>query len=81
MRHGDLEDTADSTAADRISELSVPVLLIVGSTDTPYIHDIARAISTLAPNARRIDLSGVGHMVNIEAPDAFLAAVVPFLTR
>jgi pimeloyl-ACP methyl ester carboxylesterase len=81
MRHGDLEDTAGATAADRISELSVPVLLIVGSTDTPYIHDIARAISTLAPNARRIDLSGVGHMVNIEAPDAFLAAVVPFLTR
>jgi pimeloyl-ACP methyl ester carboxylesterase len=81
IRHRDLEEPAAPPAAERLSQLSVPILLVVGSDDTPFIQDVARAIRTQAPNVRTLDLPGVGHMVNLEAPDAFLAAVLEFLER
>jgi pimeloyl-ACP methyl ester carboxylesterase len=66
-------------AAGRLSDLNLPVLLLVGSEDTPFIHDIARAIAAEAPRVRRIDLPGIGHMINLEAPVQFREAVSRFL--
>ena len=68
-------------AAGRLAQLTAPILLLIGTDDTPFIQDVARAIATQAPNVRRLDLPGVGHMVNLETPDAFLAAVLRFLSR
>ena len=81
MRHGDLEVVAAPAAAERLSQLSVPILLVIGTNDTPFILDVARAINERAPNVQRVDVPGVGHMVNLEAPDAFLSAVRGFLGR
>jgi pimeloyl-ACP methyl ester carboxylesterase len=81
MRHGDLEQAAVPAAAERLPQLSAPILLVTGSDDTNFIQDVARAIGTHAPNVRRLELPGVGHMVNLEAPDAFLSAVLRFLSR
>ena len=81
MRHRDLEEAAVPAAAERLTQLSAPILLVTGSDDTPFIQDVARAIATHAPNVRRLELPGVGHMVNLEAPDAFLAAVLRFLRQ
>jgi pimeloyl-ACP methyl ester carboxylesterase len=78
VRHGDLEREATPPAADRLSRLGPPTLLFVGSDDTPFIHDVARAITAQAPSVQRIDLTNVGHMVNL-APVPFCDAVVAFL--
>lgn len=80
VRNGrDLEKEADPPAAGRLAELRVPILLLVGTDDTPFILDIARAIQATAPNVRRVDFPGVGHMINLEAPARFQTAVSDFL--
>jgi pimeloyl-ACP methyl ester carboxylesterase len=81
VRHQDLERAAEPAAASRLAELRMPVLLIVGAADTPFIHDVARAINAQAPNVERVDVPGVGHMVNLEAPGPFLAVVSAFLAK
>ena len=79
IRIGDKEAEASPAAAGRLRELAMPILLIVGSADTPFILDVARAIGRDAPNVKRLDLPGIGHMVNLEAPAEFMAAVRDFL--
>lgn len=79
VRHQDLEREAVPPAAGRLAGLNLPILLLVGSLDTPSIHDIARAIAAEAPQVQRIDLPGIGHMINLEAPSQFRDAVSSFL--
>jgi pimeloyl-ACP methyl ester carboxylesterase len=79
IRHGDLEREASPPAAGRLEQLQMPILLLVGSLDTPFIQDVARAIAARAPHVRRVDIPGVGHMINLEAPDRFDAEVTAFL--
>ncbi|HTG84028.1 MAG TPA: alpha/beta hydrolase [Gemmatimonadales bacterium] len=80
IRNGrDLEQEAVPPAAGRLAELRMPILLLVGSDDTPFIRDIARAIQATSPNVRRVDFPGVGHMINLEARDQFQKSVTGFL--
>ncbi len=79
IRIGDKEVEAKPPAAERLRDLSMPILLVVGSADTPFILDVARAIGRDAPNVKRVDLPGIGHMINLEAPAEFMAAVRDFL--
>ena len=81
IRHGDLETKADPPAAGRLRDLAPPILLVVGSDDTPFIQDVSRAIAREAPRVRRVDLPGVGHMVNLEAQEQFLSLIREFLSR
>lgn len=79
VRHQDVEREAKPPAAGHLRELKAPILLLVGGADTPFILDVARAITSEAPNVRRVDLPGIGHMINLEAPDRFNTEVVRFL--
>jgi len=79
IRKNDYERDASPSAAGRLAELKMPILLLVGTDDTPFILDIARAIQTTAPNVRRVDVPGVGHMINLEARETFQREVMAFL--
>jgi 3-oxoadipate enol-lactonase len=79
VRHQDVEREAKPPAAGRLRELKAPILLLVGGADTPFIMDVARAITTQAPNVRRVDLPGIGHMINLESPERFNSEVLRFL--
>ena len=81
VRHRDVEREATPPAAGRLRELKAPILLLVGGGDTPFIMDVARAIIAEAPNVRRVDLPGIGHMINLEAPERFNAEVLLFLAK
>ena len=63
---------------DRIGELNVPMLLIVGSHDAyrPHMEWLAEH----APTPTLCVLEGVGHVPFVEAPDEFVKTVVSFLT-
>jgi 2-succinyl-6-hydroxy-2,4-cyclohexadiene-1-carboxylate synthase len=55
-------------------------LLVTGSLDRKFVavaDEVARAI----PGVRTVTVPGVGHNVHLEAPDGWLAAVLPFLNR
>ena len=81
IRNNDLEREAVPQAAGRLAELRMPILLLVGSEDTPYILDISRSIQATAPNVQRVDFPGVGHMINLEARDVFQKSVLEFVSH
>jgi len=61
-----------------VCELSVPTLLIVGEHDEPCVK-VHRFMADTIPGARHVLIPGVGHLTNLEAPDAFNRAVTTFL--
>lgn len=66
-------------AAGRLHEISVPVLALLGDLDSRDIEGNVEALADAVPQTRVARLSGAGHMVNLEAPEAFLKEVTAFL--
>jgi pimeloyl-ACP methyl ester carboxylesterase len=66
-------------AAGRLHEITVPTLIIVGERDTLGFRKFADALVNGIPHARKVVLSGVGHMANMEAPQVFNRIVLEFL--
>ncbi len=76
----DPEREIDPPAIDRLSELQMPVLVLVGEHDVSDIHRNARRIVDEAYDARLVVLPGTGHLPNLEAPDTFNEIVLTFLS-
>lgn len=55
-----------------------PTLIIQGERD-PLPLESARKWAAAMPNARLLELKGIGHFPHVEAPDVFFAAVDGFL--
>lgn len=68
-------------AAQRLSELGMPVLAIVGEHDIPDFRQITELVCQQVPQARKIVVPGVGHMANMEAPEQVTQAVLAFLAE
>ena len=66
------------TAIQRLDEISVPTLAIVGSLDSPDFDTIASILAKNIPDARKIIINNVGHMSNMENPDEFNEIVLNF---
>jgi 3-oxoadipate enol-lactonase len=62
-----------------LPKLSVPALFVGGEHDLGGPPELMRAMAAATPGAKYIMIEGAGHISNIEAPDRFLAAIVPFL--
>jgi pimeloyl-ACP methyl ester carboxylesterase len=71
----------DPPAIERLDELDLPMLLVVGELDLPGIHEIADNVVAANPNAELVKIPGVAHMVNMEAPEAFNELLVGYLER
>jgi pimeloyl-ACP methyl ester carboxylesterase len=67
----------DMTEAMR--RLTVPTLLMVGAEDTFTPPETMQRMETLLPDARLLVVPAAGHLVPLEAPQVFNAAVVEFL--
>jgi 2-succinyl-6-hydroxy-2,4-cyclohexadiene-1-carboxylate synthase len=53
---------------DRLGELEVPVLLVVGALDAKYV-DIAERMATAIPRARLEVVADAGHACHLEQPE------------
>jgi len=62
-----------------LSSAVVPTLLIHGDRD-PLPIESARRWAAAMPDARLLELKGIGHFPYVEAPEAFFAAVDRFLS-
>jgi 3-oxoadipate enol-lactonase len=62
-----------------LERISAPTLLIMGERDIEEFQAIANHISYSIPHLTKLVLPGVGHMANMEAPEAFNEAVLRFL--
>ena len=65
---------------DRLPEIRVPALVLVGAEDTDYLR-AAEVMAAKLAAAEQIRIPGAGHMVNLEEPEAFDAALLDFLAR
>jgi pimeloyl-ACP methyl ester carboxylesterase len=70
---------ADRPAAERLAELKIPVLAIVGDHDIPYMQAAADYMVDNIPSARKVMMQDAAHLPNLDHPDQFQSAVGAFL--
>jgi 3-oxoadipate enol-lactonase len=63
----------------RLTEISVPTLIVVGEEDRPDIHAIADRLAASIPHARRASIPATAHVPSLERPDEFDRIVLGFL--
>ena len=67
--------------AGRLGEIKAPTLAIVGDLDMPGILEIADLLGKNLSNFEKVTIPGVAHMVSLEKPVEFDAAVRAFLKK
>jgi 3-oxoadipate enol-lactonase len=65
--------------SDALGRVHNPTLIVVGAEDEATPPALGRALADRLPNATLIELPGLGHCPHIQDPDAFVAAIAPFL--
>jgi pimeloyl-ACP methyl ester carboxylesterase len=75
-----LPNTQTSTL-ERLPELDVPVLVIVGGHDTPYILAAGDYMLEKLPSARRVRMADAAHLPNMDHPGEFQRIVKAFLNE
>ena len=66
-------------AVQRLAELDIPVLVIVGTHDTPYLLAAADYMVEKIPSAHKVVIEDAAHLPNMDHPDEFYRAVKTFL--
>lgn len=66
-------------AAERLHELTMPALIVIGENDLPYLQLAADYMTENLPSATKLALPKAGHLPNLERPNAFQTAVQDFL--
>jgi len=67
-------------AIERLGEIACPVQIIMGQHDIDDLQGVARRLVRQIRHARYTVLPGIGHIVNMEAPERFNEIVLDFLT-
>ncbi|WP_426614683.1 alpha/beta fold hydrolase [Bradyrhizobium sp. McL0616] len=62
-----------------LKDISVPTLLLSGSRDNNAPAPMMAKTATYIPSAEHVELAGVGHLANLERPNAFDEALGRFL--
>jgi len=68
-------------AANRLGEIKVPTLLVVGDRDVPQIKATIDTLEKGISGSKKVAIKDAGHMVNMEKPDIFNEAVLGFLRQ
>lgn len=66
-------------AIDRLSEIRVPSLVVVGDLDTTGTLAMAEVMAEKIPAARKVIFTGAAHMIPMEQPERFNQEVLNFL--
>jgi pimeloyl-ACP methyl ester carboxylesterase len=75
----DEEELLVEGLADRLGEVGVPTLVVVGEEDQPDMHAISERLAREIPDARLAKIPATAHVPSIERPREFDELVVPFL--
>ncbi len=83
LRALDADDPGEQAEAvpawDRLAEIAVPTLLLVGDLDLQYIRSgVAHAAETI-PGARLVELPGVAHLPHLEGDERTLREIAEFV--
>ena len=77
--HGSSPPPPGEPAYRRLAEIEVPALILVGEFDMPDVHAHAGAINAGITNSERDIIPKSGHLIPIEQPALFNAALREFL--
>jgi hypothetical protein len=59
----------DRDSIELLGTIAAPTTVVSGELDVPCFREMSDILADKIPAARRITLPGVGHMVNMEAPE------------
>jgi len=62
-----------------LGDIAVPTLVLSGSKDKNAPAPMMAKMATYIPSSTYVELEGAGHLVNLEQPGAFDAALEQFL--
>ena len=68
----------DAGVMETLPAIKVPSLVVVGADDTPFLA-ASDYMAAKIPGAKKVVIPAAGHAVNIDQPQAFIEAVLPFL--
>jgi 3-oxoadipate enol-lactonase len=71
--------TSALAAIYRVNTISVPTLVLVGSSDLPFFQINADVLAFLIPSAQKVVVQGGAHLVNMIEPERYNAEVLRFL--
>jgi 3-oxoadipate enol-lactonase len=86
QRHGDLMAhqqhmiPLEPPAFERLAEVKVPTLIVVGDLDTPETLEIADTLERVIAGAKKRVIPGTAHHPNMEKPEEFNRVVMDFLS-
>ena len=69
----------DPPALDRLGEIRVPTLVIVGSLDQPDTLESGELLTAGIPGAAKVEIARTAHMPSMERPEEFNRVVLNFL--
>jgi pimeloyl-ACP methyl ester carboxylesterase len=70
---------SETSAVQHLEGLRMPVLVIVGAHDTPYILAAADYMEEKLPSARKVVMEDAAHLPNMDHPGEFQRVVSSFL--
>ena len=68
----------DARVIELLPDIKVPSLVVVGADDAPFLA-ASDYMAAKIPGAKKAVIPAAGHAANIDQPQAFIEAVVPFL--
>jgi len=71
----------DPPAAQRLSEIRVPTLVLIGEVDEAGGIAAERHLAASVPGARLVEFPGVAHMIHLEEPERFNQLALDFLSE
>lgn len=75
------DSMADTDHRDRLSELQLPTLVIVGEHDAVTPPSLSKQLHAGIAGAELVEVPDAGHLANQQQPDVFNDAVADFLAR
>lgn len=74
-----IRKTFDQSGVERLHDIKVPTLVVVGENDLPYVNAAADFMADHLPNATKLVIPNAAHLPNMERPQLFQAAIRQFL--
>jgi 3-oxoadipate enol-lactonase len=79
--HGACDALATLDIRGQLKSVTVPVLVLVGAQDEATPPPMSRELAAGLPDARLIELPGLAHVPQLQAPDVFMEAIRPFIAQ
>lgn len=70
---------SDPPASQRLGDIQVPSLVLVGELEPPDFRAISKLLAEKIPNVQKIEFGDTGHVLPMEAPEKFSEVVLKFL--